>query len=101
MKLPSIRNDYKAFETYGAVDLENKDLPLQLNCNVVSFGGAWDPAVSAEDISGWGLHTDKIYKAIEFPGSHFFYSEEMCSDPCVEELVKLSKQFEPLVEDVF
>jgi len=103
MKLPAIRGDYRAFETYRydsvppPVILEVSDrndatgctpapalvpaLPSILDCEIVSFGGKLDVAVSHEDIQGWSAHTSGSYKHLQFTGGHFFFSDESCREP--------------------
>lgn len=101
MKLPAIRGDYRVFETYRydsvrppvMLEVSNRceatgctpalvhALPSILDCEIVTFGGKLDTAVSLEDIQGWSAHTSRSYKHLQFTGGHFFFSDESCRQP--------------------
>ncbi|MFI1972718.1 thioesterase [Streptomyces cinnamoneus] len=67
--LPSIRSDYKAFETY-------RPLPgARVTCPVIALVGDRDPKVSASEANAWRGHTCGAFELQVFPGGHFFLEE--------------------------
>lgn len=77
LKLPVIRSDFAAFETYSFGD--NGVLPTRLTCDITAFGGTKDIVVSEPDMLGWMLHTSGTFKHVPFQnGSHFYFTEESC-----------------------
>ncbi|MCP3800859.1 alpha/beta fold hydrolase [Allokutzneria sp. A3M-2-11 16] len=69
MVLPSIRNDYKAAETYAYHPGEPLSSP------VTGFCGDSDPRVFPADLDGWAAHTTAPYTSKTFPGGHFYFGE--------------------------
>ncbi|SDN50619.1 thioesterase II family protein [Allokutzneria albata] len=69
MVLPSIRNDYKAAETYAYRPGE------PLSCPVVGLCGDSDPRVAPADLDGWAAHTTAPYTSKTFSGGHFYFGE--------------------------
>ncbi|MFB9909380.1 thioesterase II family protein [Allokutzneria oryzae] len=69
MVLPSIRNDYKAAETYAYTP------GPALSSPVVGLCGDSDPRVSPEDLDGWASHTTGSYTSKTFQGGHFYFGD--------------------------
>lgn len=67
--LPSIRNDYKAIETY-------RHAPgAPLTCPITALIGDDDPAVTPDEAAAWADHTTGPFELRIFPGGHFFLAE--------------------------
>ncbi|AUI64329.1 thioesterase II family protein [Amycolatopsis azurea] len=66
MSLPSIRNDFKAAETYRYEPGE------PLPCPIHAMSGTADPKAPVEDVRAWGEHTSGHFEMKTFPGGHFF-----------------------------
>ena len=67
--LPSIRNDYKAIETYRHVP------GAPLTCPVTALIGDDDPAVTPDEAAAWADHTTGPFELRIFPGGHFFLAD--------------------------
>jgi medium-chain acyl-[acyl-carrier-protein] hydrolase len=64
--LPSIRADFRAYETY----VHQSDAPLE--CPITAMGGTRDTSVSSDELSAWAEHSSGPFEARMFPGDHFF-----------------------------
>jgi pyochelin biosynthetic protein PchC len=69
MVLPSIRNDYKAAETYRYAT------GPRLNCPIFALTGDADPKATIAEVRAWGEHTNGEFELTDFPGGHFFLNE--------------------------
>ncbi len=67
--LPSVRNDYRAVETYRW-----RPAP-KLNCPITVFTGDGDPRVSADEARAWEQHTTGEFALHTYHGGHFFLTE--------------------------
>ncbi|MFJ2559327.1 MULTISPECIES: thioesterase II family protein [unclassified Streptomyces] len=67
--LPSIRSDYKAFETYTA------EPGAALRCDVVALTGDADDHVPVEEAAGWRERTTGGFDLRVFPGGHFYVAD--------------------------
>ncbi|HEY8978427.1 MAG TPA: alpha/beta fold hydrolase [Streptomyces sp.] len=67
--LPSVRNDYRAVETYRW-----RPAP-KLNCPITVFTGDADPRVSADEASAWEQHTTGEFTLRTYHGGHFFLTD--------------------------
>jgi surfactin synthase thioesterase subunit len=70
MALPSIRNDYRAIETYRSEPDRTIACPI-----VVLFGDA-DPKTTAEEARDWAKHTTGGCRVRVLPGGHFFLVQQ-------------------------
>lgn len=68
--LPSIRSDFKIYETY-----KYKEKPL-LNCPIITFTGTEDAEINKEDVLLWNCYTSKKYFNYDIEGGHFFITEK-------------------------
>jgi medium-chain acyl-[acyl-carrier-protein] hydrolase len=64
--LPMIRADFAMNENY------HYSTSLPLRCPITTYGGAQDPTIAAEDLTGWQAETSKEFKLHMLPGDHFF-----------------------------
>ncbi|MFZ2174392.1 MAG: thioesterase domain-containing protein, partial [Rhodococcus sp. (in: high G+C Gram-positive bacteria)] len=74
--LPSLRNDYKAVETY-----RYRPGP-DVSCPIVALRGDADPSVSEPEVRQWGSYTTGSFESREFRGGHFYlddHSREIAS----------------------
>ncbi|OUS93779.1 thioesterase [Rhodococcus sp. NCIMB 12038] len=71
MVLPSVRNDYKAVETY-----RYKSGP-DVSCPIVALRGDADPSVTETDIRLWSEFTTGSFDTREFSGSHFYIDDHV------------------------
>lgn len=71
MVLPSVRNDYKAVETYRY----QSDTP-SLDCPITVFVAEDDPTVTVEQSREWARHTTGPFELVTFPGRHFYLDEQ-------------------------
>lgn len=69
--LPAVRGDYTAVETYTYRNTTTLDVPL------VALTGSDDPAVTPEEVAGWGAHTTARSEVVVFPGDHFYLTGEL------------------------
>jgi pyochelin biosynthetic protein PchC len=69
MVLPSLRNDYKAAETY-----HYRPGP-DVSCPVVALIGEDDPKVTEAEARQWATHTSGAFELKTFPGGHFYLTE--------------------------
>ncbi|WP_432840077.1 thioesterase II family protein [Dactylosporangium sp. CA-092794] len=69
MALPSIRNDYRAAETYSYVP------GPPLACPITVFTGDDDPKTTTGEAAAWGEHTTGGSELEVFAGGHFFLTE--------------------------
>jgi surfactin synthase thioesterase subunit len=69
MVLPSMRNDYRAVETYRW-----RPGPI-LDCRVVALIGTEDPKATVEETRAWGDHTTGEFDLHVFEGGHFYLTE--------------------------
>jgi surfactin synthase thioesterase subunit len=68
MALPSIRNDYKAVETYRS------DAGIRIDCPVTVLVGDTDPTTTLDEAEAWRDHTTRGDAEIQvFPGGGHFY----------------------------
>ncbi|MFF5566851.1 thioesterase II family protein [Streptomyces sp. NPDC012623] len=67
--LPSIRSDYKAFETYTAQP------GAALRCDIVALTGEADDHVPVEEAAGWRERTTGGFDLRVFPGGHFYIAD--------------------------
>ena len=64
--LPLLRADFAVCETYTYIPGE----PLE--CPIIAFSGANDPAVRPEELASWSSQTSAPCATQIFPGDHFF-----------------------------
>lgn len=64
--LPTLRADFELCDTYRHAG----EAPLPVPMTV--FGGDQDVRVSRTDLEGWAPHTDRPFRLVMLPGSHFF-----------------------------
>ncbi len=64
--LPTLRADFAAAETYQYTEEAPLGLPIS------AFGGLADPDVTEADVAAWQLQTSHQFRALMFPGDHFF-----------------------------
>ncbi|MFC9361837.1 thioesterase II family protein [Rhodococcus sp. NPDC057014] len=69
MVLPSVRNDYKAVETY------RYKAGQDVSCPIVALRGDSDPSVTDTDIRPWSEFTSGSFETCEFSGGHFYLDE--------------------------
>ncbi|MBC6450938.1 thioesterase II family protein [Actinokineospora xionganensis] len=69
--LPSVRNDFRAVETYRPRSAPVLDAPI------VAFCGDDDPTTSVEEAQGWASHTGGGFSLEVYSGGHFFLNEHM------------------------
>ncbi|MGW3469947.1 thioesterase II family protein [Saccharopolyspora sp. NPDC000995] len=69
MILPSLRNDYRAVETY------RYEPGSDVTCPVIAFIGDADPKVTASEAQAWAGHTTGEFFLQIFPGGHFYLNE--------------------------
>ncbi|SDH51459.1 Surfactin synthase thioesterase subunit [Actinokineospora alba] len=69
--LPSVRNDFRAVETYRARSGPPLDTPI------VALTGDDDPTTSVEEARGWASHTSVGFSLEVYSGGHFFLNEHM------------------------
>ncbi|MCZ4095976.1 thioesterase II family protein [Streptomyces sp. H39-C1] len=67
LAIPSIRNDYKAVETYRA------DAGVRIDCPVTVFVGDDDPTTTLAEAAAWSDHTTGACELQVFPGGGHFY----------------------------
>ncbi|PBC45173.1 thioesterase [Rhodococcus sp. ACS1] len=67
--LPSVRNDYKAVETY-----RYKSGP-DVSCPIIALRGDADPSVTDADIRLWSEFTTGTFDTCEFSGGHFYIDD--------------------------
>ncbi|MFB7469407.1 thioesterase II family protein [Kitasatospora sp. NPDC056184] len=70
MVLTAVRGDYKAVETYRA------DTGPVLGCPIQVLTGDSDEMTSPEENLAWERHTTAECRIEEFPGGHFYLSEQ-------------------------
>ncbi|WP_149360635.1 thioesterase II family protein [Lolliginicoccus suaedae] len=71
MVLPSVRNDYKAVETY-----HYQSATPSLDCPLTVFVADDDPTVTVEQSREWARHTTGPFDLVTFPGRHFYLDEQ-------------------------
>jgi pyochelin biosynthesis protein PchC len=76
MTLPSIRNDYRAAETYRPADDARP-----LSCRIVALVGDNDPKVTVDEAESWSAHTTGTSTLKVFPGGHFYLNT--CSEAVI------------------
>jgi pyochelin biosynthetic protein PchC len=81
--LPAIRSDFKAIETYV-----HRPGPA-LSCPVFAFSGDRDADLTRDDLAAWQGHTKGVFELTEFPGGHFYLSDQTSA---VAETVSTSLQ---------
>jgi medium-chain acyl-[acyl-carrier-protein] hydrolase len=64
--LPMLRADFMIFEDYSY----HPERPLA--CGITALGGRDDSVTSREQLSAWGLQTQRVFRLQMFPGHHFF-----------------------------
>jgi medium-chain acyl-[acyl-carrier-protein] hydrolase len=64
--LPILRTDLRMCETYNYTDENPLDCPISA---FVSYG---DRVVSQEEVTGWNVQTNNLFKLQIFSGNHFF-----------------------------
>jgi len=69
MAMPSIRNDYKAIETYVS------EPDARVDCPVTAFAGDADPSGSVDEVRAWERHTTRDAELEVFSGGHFYLAE--------------------------
>jgi pyochelin biosynthetic protein PchC len=67
--LPSLRNDYKAAETY-----HYRPGP-DVSCPIVALLGEDDPKVTEAEARQWAAYTSGAFELKTFPGGHFYLAE--------------------------
>ncbi|MEU1276082.1 alpha/beta fold hydrolase [Streptomyces sp. NPDC005799] len=81
--LPAIRSDFKAIETYV-----HRRGPA-LSCPVFALYGDRDAGLTRDDMAAWRSHTRGEFELTEFPGGHFYLSDQI---PAVAEIVSTRLQ---------
>jgi surfactin synthase thioesterase subunit len=71
MVLPTLRNDYRAAETYRW----RPGPPL--TCPVHALIGDADPRVTVEEAGAWAEHTSGEFTLTTFSGGHFYLTEHL------------------------
>ncbi|MEV4238492.1 MULTISPECIES: alpha/beta fold hydrolase [unclassified Nocardia] len=66
MILATVRNDYRAIETYECTP------DATVSCPMVAIVGDRDPDASFTEVEAWSSHTSGSFLAKAFPGGHFF-----------------------------
>lgn len=66
MVLPSIRNDYKAVETYRCAPGRSIAAPIH------AMIGDDDPKATVDEVRRWAEHTTGGFELTVFPGGHFY-----------------------------
>jgi surfactin synthase thioesterase subunit len=66
MILPTVRNDYRAIETYVCKPGE------KISCPITAFIGDNDPRVSLDEVRAWSEHTTGSFDLRVFRGGHFY-----------------------------
>ncbi|MGH3861272.1 thioesterase II family protein [Actinokineospora sp.] len=69
--LPSVRNDFRAVETYRYVSRPPLAMPI------VALTGDDDPTTSLDDARAWASHTAVGFSLEVYPGGHFFLNDHM------------------------
>ncbi|MDQ1536614.1 MAG: hypothetical protein QOE58_1007 [Actinomycetota bacterium] len=69
MALPSIRNDYRAIETYLS------DEGRTVSCPITVMTGDADPKTTVEEAGAWSEHTTGSFRVDVYKGGHFFIVE--------------------------
>lgn len=69
--LPALRADYRATETYRCPP------GARVKCPVTVLTGADDPKTTPEEAEAWAAHTSGACEQHEFPGGHFFLSDQV------------------------
>ncbi|MEV0728045.1 thioesterase domain-containing protein [Polymorphospora sp. NPDC050346] len=67
--LPSVRADYRAFETHRPV------LVPPLGCPVTGLVGVADPTASPAEVRDWAHHTRAAFALRTYPGAHFYLDD--------------------------
>jgi surfactin synthase thioesterase subunit len=68
--LPILRADQEMYEAYRRTALEPRDVAI------VTFRGAADTLVSADDVAQWQLASTRPLWQFEFEGGHMYHAEE-------------------------
>ncbi|MFG3228819.1 thioesterase II family protein [Kitasatospora sp. NPDC048194] len=71
MILPPLRSDYTAIETYRGGD------DAVLGCPITALTGDADLRVTVEEVCAWARHTSGPFDLREFPGGHFYLTEQL------------------------
>lgn len=71
--LPAIRSDFKAIETYV-----HRHGPA-LSCPVFAFYGDRDADLTRDGLAAWRSHTRGEFELMEFPGGHFYLSDQVAA----------------------
>lgn len=79
MSLPSLRNDYRAIESYRGGE------GAQVSCPISMLVGDSDPRVTLDDALAWRTHTTAGFDSQVFPGGHFYLGGQQ---PEVIELIR-------------
>lgn len=69
LMLPVLRADFELHETYRIPEAGE----LRLDCPILAFGGDDDPNVPREDLEAWNACTSAEFRAVIYPGHHFFF----------------------------
>ena len=88
--LPTIRGDYKAFESYQYQ--ENK-----LNTPVIAFVAKDDVSVSRDAMMGWSQITSADFRVIDLEGSHFYLTDEATKRHFQQVLLQVLSEFQQKV----
>lgn len=70
MVLPTVRNDYRAIETYACEPGE------KISCPITAFIGDNDPRVSLDEARAWSEHTTGSFDLRIFRGGHFYLADQ-------------------------
>lgn len=73
--LPILRADFEALETYRFSSNGLQNPPQPFDCPILVLGGMNDLRVNQERLEGWAQYTSAIFRALYFPGDHFFIHE--------------------------
>ncbi|WP_280273467.1 thioesterase II family protein [Nocardia wallacei] len=65
-----LRADLRALDDYRPAE------PRTVDAGIVCFAGAADPDFGVADADGWQAHTTATVRTREFPGGHFYLSEQ-------------------------
>jgi surfactin synthase thioesterase subunit len=85
--LPTIKGDYKAFESYVFEKIEDEDL---IECPVTIFLGDADNAVDMDSMQKWNLFfKNKNITSVTFTGgTHFYFTQPELKQEFASQIVK-------------
>lgn len=69
LMVPSLRADYRVFESYRYQD----DLPL--SCPLIAMGGTRDEHITPGELEGWSSQTSGPFERKLFDGGHFYVND--------------------------